>query len=39
MKSLLAVILCALTLRAQEFPNPLNLLDGRIVWNPSRELC
>ena len=39
MKSRLAVILCALTLRAQEFPNPLNLPDGRIVWNPSRELC
>lgn len=39
MKRLLILFILTLAARAQEFPNPLHLPDGRIVWNPSRELC
>lgn len=39
MKHLLILCLVAFASGAQQFPNPLHLPDGRIVWNPSRELC
>ena len=39
MKRLLILFILTLAARGQEFPNPLHLSDGRIVWNPSRDLC